>query len=287
MSKFTRGLEEKYLNQLKTRGELSFLRNKKFFGKDVDIQFRENYINLYYYGASLLKFTWRKDGSYRAEISEAYCKPVPCTVFEFEHTVQGRTRGFKFTPETIHDFGTHFEEFCEAVKANIRCHGWSAEAAFEQLFIDMNLGHRSKPSFLILDRQANMGGPELDVVALSKIPESGKYRLNLVELKYGEDPRIPEILQKQLKPYHAAFHAQYERVVEVYQKVIDQKKAIDRWYYPYPVEISSDPTTMRMIGVFANVDPNGKLVKEARSKFSGEAHFVLKNYLLTEEDLCQ
>ncbi len=41
LKKFDRGLKQEYLNQLKTRGSLSFLRNTGLLGDDIDIQLRE------------------------------------------------------------------------------------------------------------------------------------------------------------------------------------------------------------------------------------------------------
>lgn len=146
--KFHRGLEGEYLRQLMTRGRLSFLRNSNLLGDNIDIQIRNNYINLYYKGASLIRFEWKNKSNHEIKISEAYFKPVPpkdmgvCPVFSKDKEGKGRSRVFKYDVESIKRLKQNFKDIISQLKKNIDYLGRGKENAFEQLFIENNLNQK-------------------------------------------------------------------------------------------------------------------------------------------------
>lgn len=291
--KFHRGLEEEYLRQLKTRGSLSFLRNTSIIGNDIDIQIRNNYINLYYRGASLLKFEWRNRANYIIEISEAYFRPVeprgmvvsPKRSTDREGKDQPRV--YAYDNQSILRLRQNFQTVVSQLKQNIDYLGRGRENSFEQLFIENNLNQKNNPEFIILDRQIVAGGlRRLDLVALSKIENNDEHRLNLIELKYGEDPRIQDVHDEQLDQYYKIFLNDYEHIALEYEEIIRQKKAINRWPYPKQnFKICRDSDTMRKIAVFGNINENSSLLKIAKKQFDYKTFFKVQNNTLREKGL--
>lgn len=291
--KFHRGLEKDYLRQLKTRGNLSFLRNSRVMGDDIDIQIRNNYINLYYKGASLLKFQWRNRDNYIIEISEAYFRPIePNGMGVYpkcckDKKGKNRPRIYEYDYKSILKLKHGFQTLISQLKRNIDYLGRGRENAFEQLFIENNLNQKNSPEFIILDRQIVAGGlKRLDLVAISQIENSDEYRLNLIELKYGEDPRIADVHDKQLDQYYKIFLNDYEHIASEYEEIIKQKKAINRWPYPKQnFKISRDSNTMRKIAVFGNINENSSLLKIAMKQFDHKTFFMVQNNTLREKGL--
>lgn len=126
----------------------------------------------------------------------------------------------------------------------------------------------------------------MDLVALSKLENSFEYRMNLIELKYGEDPRIAEVHDKQLDAYYRLFLNDYSHIVSEYEKIIKQKKDIKRWpYRNVDFIISKDSNTMRKIAVFGNIKENSCLLKKSKKQFDRKTFYVVKNNILKGEEL--
>ena len=292
VKKFQRGLKQEYLDQLKARGKLSFLRNTSLLGGDIDIQFRDNYINLYYKGSSLIMFRWSSSSEYTVNISEAYFDPIPPAVLDrmsFKHSGRKeKMRRYNFDDASIIKLKDNFKVVVAQLKRNIRYLGKGKENAFEQIFIENNtrFSQGKIPEFIILDRQVVVSGLDrLDLISISKLPNSSKYRLNLVEIKYGEDRRIPDVHDKQLKKYYDAFWADYGNIVNVYTNVISQKKDMGRWPYgdPRDFQISEDPMTMRQVAIFGNIDERNPLLKQSRKQFDSKTVSVVVNNIISND----
>ncbi|MDP8260704.1 MAG: hypothetical protein P9L96_06915 [Candidatus Gygaella obscura] len=291
--KFHRGLEDEYLRQLMTRGSLSFLRNSKLIGKNIDIQIRNNYINLYYKGASLIRFEWKNRSNYEIKISEAYFEPVSpkgmgvCPSPSKDKEGKDRLRVFKYDIVSIRQLRQNFKDIVSQFKKNIDYLGRGKENVFEQLFIESNLNQKNEPGFIILDRQIVVEGlKRLDLVALSKLENSIEYRMNLIELKYGEDSRIAEVHDKQLDMYYRLFLNDYTYIALEYEKIIVQKKAINRWpYRSIDFRISKNSNTMRKIAIFGNIKENSCLLIKAKKQFDRKTFYVVTNNILKEEEL--
>lgn len=267
---------------------MSFLRRKKDLGDDVDIQIRENSINLYYKGASLLLFKWINKNEYRIEISTTFFDPVEPEIHG-KYTVLKNKKGistrrvYAFDDKSIRKIKGNFKAIIKQLKKNIDYVGHGRENTFEQLFIDNNLNPDNDLEFIVLDRQVVISGnrARLDLVALSKIRKSNEYRLNLIEIKYGKDPRIPEVHNGQLKKYYDLFWSEYENVAKVYENIIKQKKAIDRWPDRLKeVKISRDKNTMIKIAVFGNINETHNLLKEAKKQFDEKTYFTVQHNIL-------
>lgn len=274
---FARALN--YINDLKIRGKLSFLRNKNLIGADVDIQFRGDYFNLYYKGASLLRFKWLSRNYYEITLSGKYLKPVGITWLKPKST---------FDDNSIQPIRKNFKAIVAQLKRNIRYLGKGNENAFEQIFIENNCNVRNRPSFIVVDRQVVIPGSRdrLDLVAISKIDGANEYRLNLIELKYGEDKRIPKVHDEQLEKYYRRFKNDYSNIAKQYQAIIRQKKSIGLLpYLTQEISISRDSSTMKKIAVFGNIRDDHRFVEQARRQFDENTFYVIQNNILEESKM--
>jgi len=267
-----------HIDDLKSRGKLSFLRNKNLIGTDIDIQFRGAYLNLYYKGASLLKFKWLSRNSYEITISGKYLKPVGIPWLKPRNTLDDNS---------IQPIRKNFKSIVAQLKSNIRYLGKGNENAFEQIFIENNCDSRNNPSFTVIDRQVVVPGSRdrLDLVAISKIKDSDEYRLNLIELKYGADKRIPDVHGRQLKKYYDRFKDGYSVIVKQYQEIIKQKRSIG--LLPHCTEeilISKEPNTMRKVAVFGNIRNGHPLIESAKRQFDKDTFYVIQNNILEDPE---
>ena len=78
-------------------------------------------------------------------------------------------------------------------------------------------------------------------------------------------------------------------IVKVYEKIIRQKKAIDRWPYGNSEEfqISEDPLTMRKVAVFGNIDEKHPLLKQSKKQFDNKTVSIVINNIVEEDVLKQ
>jgi hypothetical protein len=286
---FRRGLAPDYLEQIRNRALLSFLRNTALWGKGVHLQIRENYINLYYQGQSLLKFAWQSKTRFKAEVNTKFLHldsfPSLNTLPHKKYEGKGTDCWvFDLDESDVLQFGQTFKSFVEHAKRNIRAHVSSSEAAFEQLFIEAN--QHSESRFLILDRQIQFRSESrLDVLALSPREGIQECGLDLIELKYGPDPRIPDVFEKQLIEYRKRFTENYGDVLESYATVMRQKIAIQKWPRSEVVRISEDPNTIRCIAVLGNIRAQHPLVRGLAENIPWGCQYVLQNYELFEGQL--
>ena len=241
-------------------------------------------------------FKWKSSAKYVVNISEAYFKPVPpASMFHtnFKYTgKEEKMRSYSFDKTSIREIARHFKEIVDQLKRNIRYLGKGKENAFEQIFIENNsrFSRGKTPWLIVLDRQVVVEGLDrLDLIAISKLPNTKEniYRLNLVELKYGEDKRIPKVHDDQLKKYYDAFVRDYDNIARVYENIIKQKRAIGRWPFGDPEEfrISKDPETMRKVAVFGNIDEDNPLIKQSKKQFDDKTVFIVQNNIITENIL--
>ena len=132
-----RGLNQDFLNCL-TEGHLSPLIDRVKEDKDLDLQIRNNYINIYYKGNSLLKLGSTKGYKYKPIINNKF------------------TYGLSIPNELADAITT--QQFLRQIpwlKENIQQHGkFSLETEYEQLLIRANnLELRNNSEYFVIDRQ--------------------------------------------------------------------------------------------------------------------------------------
>lgn len=128
---------ERFLDDLRT-GSLSELTQVVLEDKDLDLQIRHNYLNIYYKGNSLLKLQEGNPGSYQVDISAEFLRGIGCPArLDGAHSTAG------------------FVKLIPALKADIARYGdTSLEVEYEQLVIRANnLEPRNHTEYFIVDRQ--------------------------------------------------------------------------------------------------------------------------------------
>jgi hypothetical protein len=115
-----RGLSKEFLAAL-TSGFLAELTREVKEDSDLDLEIRENYINLYYKGNSLLKLTQAAGGRYRVAVHKKFkTLDVPTELIDEDTT-------------------RRFVKEISSIKRNIQQPGVrSLETEYEQLFIRAN-----------------------------------------------------------------------------------------------------------------------------------------------------
>lgn len=139
-----RGLSMQFMKELRS-GFLQGIIQKVIDDKDLDMQIRENYINIYFKGNSLLKLSELNSGKYKVEIHSKFKENVvlPDELYKIEQT-QEFIQGIPIIKENIIKYG-----------------GFSLEVEYEQLIIRANnLELRNNSEYFIIDRQytKNMQG---------------------------------------------------------------------------------------------------------------------------------
>ncbi len=192
-----RQLSQHFLYDL-TNGFLNELVRAIHDDRDLDLQIRENYINVYYKGHSMLKLDARTSQPYRVDIDKEFTRglQIPSIISNAAQT--------KFFVAQI-----------PFLKHNIqRWRKRSIEMEYEQQLIRANnYEPRLNSDYLILDRQytrkGDQEGYEIDLVAIradTAVRKGSRHAsFCFIELKYGLNQDIAQLAQ-QLDDY-------YKRVV--------------------------------------------------------------------------
>ena len=167
---------------------------------DLDLHIRDNYLNAYYKGSSLLKLSEvGTHGLYRSEIHPKY--------------LAGMT-----VPDLIDDSTTAaFVEAVPELKENIiSCGRTSLEVEYEQMFVRSNNGEvRSNTDYFVVDRQYALGRAQLDLLGFLW-PSRGRQRGQVVvpcviEIKFALNPQIRNV-KAQLQRYYDLISAEVATV---------------------------------------------------------------------------
>ena len=186
-----RELSKEFLATL-TSGFLAELTREVKKDSDLDLEIRENYINLYYKGNSLLRLKRSTAGRYRVELHKKFLTGLP---------------DMAVPPEIVDESMTkEFVKYIPAIKRNIQQYGaHSIETEYEQLFIRANnYEKRVNSEYFVLDRQYVVGKQRFDLMGFCWRQPRAQYqtvKMCLVEVKYGLNPDIAG-LNEQLERYY-------------------------------------------------------------------------------------
>jgi len=211
----SRKLLETFMSALQT-GFLSSLREKVIADKDLDLQIRDNYLNIYYKGNSLLKLTERSAKKYKVDINAK---------FESEPEIQ----------ELCDEITTaKFIKKIPFLKENIIKHGKnSLEIEYEQLIIRTNNSELDNNSeYFIVDRQYVANGEDRNRFDLTGFhwPQAGRRKgdqvpLCLMEVKFALNKDIKNI-HEQISRYYDFLQDNINEFAEETQNVFQQKLAL-------------------------------------------------------------
>jgi hypothetical protein len=249
-----RRLSKEFVDML-TSGFLSPLRQRVIQDKDLDLQIRENYINIYYKGNSLLKLSSSAGNRYRPEINLKFFGDLEI-------------------PDLVDDETTReFLDRISAIKENIILHGASSlEVEYEQLLIRANNNEsRNNSEYFIVDRQLTM--PGRDRIDLSAVYWERKGRRRgqevppcFIEMKFALNVDIQEV-HNQLERYYTAVTDRAVEIADEIENVFRQK--LDLGLFDQPenrieamktLSVTRDLDEFRFVLVLVDYNPYSKLL---------------------------
>jgi hypothetical protein len=204
-----RKLSTQFMSALQDDKFLAPLVNEVIYDKDLDLQIRKEYLNIYYKGNSLLKLS-RKGAQYKVEIDRKFCTGlyVPSTL----------------DPGKVADFLA----LIPALKVNIvRFGNRSLETEYEQLIIRANNSERRNNSdYFILDRQYSLERYRFDLISFywptGHRKRNQEVPLCLMEVKFALNRDIQQ-LHDQIEGYYNLIKQRGPQLADEYQGILDQK----------------------------------------------------------------
>ncbi len=259
--------------------------------KDLDLEFRGNYINIYYQGHSILKL-YQSGG---IDISEV-----------FTRNLAGFPKSLKTSEEV-----DKYLELLPNIKDNVtyrdenRRSSKSRELEFEQLLIRANnLESRNNSEYIILDRQyvvTNKGKKDRwDLVALRWPRDKRgfvggndqKGHLSIIEVKYGLNPDIPK-LKSQIKRYGDYLEQYLEAICTDMQQILRDKldlgliiKTEGQSKRLKLLPLDTKIETTEIIVYLIDYNPYSKLIEKAeKPEFSGKVRIARGGLALWQANL--
>lgn len=283
-----RALSEEFFHDLNPEegGKYGELVKRVRLDKDLDLEFRGNYINVYYQGHNILLL--RQNGA--TKIDKAF-------------TVDGLHQ----LPEKIADVDSYIK-LLPYLKDNISCHSKenekgkrisknNRELEFEQLLIRANNREISYNSdYIILDRQYTLPKRKrIDLIAL-RYSSKGKPRgyLSIIEVKYAQNPDIQDI-KSQIEEYGQYFKDNLKDISSDMEKVFKQKLELGlisrtserlKWFKNGAFEINKDIESTEILVYLIDYNPKSTLkAKIEKPSFLGEVKYTHGGLALWQDNL--
>ncbi len=251
---FLRRLEQGFLNCLQ-EGHLSPLIDRVTEDKDLDLQIRDNYINIYYKGNSLLKLGPTKGLKY---------KPIINSKFTFGLSL----------PEELHDTVStqQFIDLIPWLKENIQKYGKSSlEIEYEQLLIRANnLELKNNSEYFIIDRQYTTEARDRFDLTGFFWDRDGRKRgqtvpLCFFELKFALNSDLKEV-HDQIQRYYNHIANNSKNFAQECHQVFNQKVSLgllnqprDRMDALQTLNFSENVEDYKFILVLIDYNPNSTL----------------------------
>ncbi len=248
-----RKLSDSFLQDLKS-GFLSGLMAQVRQDRDLDLEIREDYLNIYYKGNSLLKLAEVQAGRYRVEIHPKF------------------TRDTKFQDLTDEATTHLFLAQIPSIKENIIQYGKSSiEIEYEQMIIRANnYEPRNNSEYFIVDRQVAAGkAGRFDLTGIYW-PRKGRRKnqvvsLCLFEVKFALNQDIQDV-HKQLERYYEAIKANAAEIADETQTIFRHKldlglfnQSPERLEVLKSLTLSRELDKFQFILILVDYNPNSKL----------------------------
>jgi len=287
----SRALSDEFMKKLK-EGIYHPIVQRVQLDKDLDMEFRGTYLNIYYQGHSILNL--KRNGSITIDT-------------KFLRGVEERAPSSFKTNEDVNAY----LESLPRIKDNVTyCpseagdrSSKSRELEFEQLLIRANnLESRNNSEYIILDRQyvVNRGVDRWDLVALRwPIEKRGRpYQegyLSIIEVKYAQNPDIQNI-KSQVERYARYLEAHLPEICEDMKNILDQKldlgllaktegqiKRLRK--LPIKPDITETEVIIYLIDYNQNSDLKKRAEKAGKPDFKGKVHVALGGLALWQSNL--
>lgn len=249
-----RKLSATFLHALKS-GFLSGITEKVKSDRDLNLEIRENYINIYFKGNSLLKLT--EVGSlthYKAEIHKKFLEGVNISLDFTEATIPQFIAGIPFIKENIVRYGQR-----------------SLELEYEQMIIRANnYEPRNNTEYFIVDRQYTVKEGRFDLTGIHWARDGRrrkqKVSVCLMEIKFALNQDIQEI-HEQLAKYYEPIKKKAADVALEMETIFKQKLALNLYNQPLDrlnamktLTFSQDINSFQFILVLVDYNQNSRLL---------------------------
>lgn len=253
---FRRGLSERFVEDLRIGCLAELLPAAR--AAELDVQIRDDYLNLYHHGQAALKLVGLKRGDYRAEIHHKYLFTVPLA--------GGRHAGeyvaFKADADFIRRYVMHLPSILTNIDPFCR-----PEATAEQR---LALGsHAPDCPVVFIDRQVCQSG-RADQIDLLGVTRDETPRVVVAEVKHGLNSDIQH-LAAQLGRYQTWLTdddgAATQEVAHVYRTVISQRQQLG--LLSPEVRLPEDPVEVEGLIVLCDYKPKSVLWERAAAELAG------------------
>jgi hypothetical protein len=281
-----RKLSQTFINSLKS-GFLSGITKKVIADSDLTLEIRDNYINIYYKGNSLLKLSESISGRYKADIHEKFR--------------DGLDIPLDFVDQ---DTTSKFLKNIPLMKENIIIHGkHSLEIEYEQMIIRANnFEPRNNSEYFIIDRQYAVGKQRFDLAGIfwdRKARRKGQeVDLCFIEVKFALNQDISKV-HNQLKRYYEVISPIAKNIAVEGETIFRQKielglykQSAERIEAMKTLSFSKDISQFQFVLVLVDYNPNSSklnldslaklpFAKQIRVFFGGFAMWQQNVKLLT------
>jgi len=277
-----RKLSATFINSLKS-GFLAGIRKKVIADSDLTLEIRDNYINIYYKGNSLLKLTESIHGRYKADIHEKFRDglDIPLDFIDQETTAK-------------------FLNDISLLKENVIRHGkHSLEIEYEQMIIRANnFEPRNNSEYFIIDRQYVVGKQRFDLAGIfwdRKARRKGQeVDLCFIEVKFALNQDISEV-HNQLKRYYEAIRPRAKNIAEEGETIFRQKlelglynQSSERIEVMKTLSFSKDISRFQFVLVLVDYNPNSlklNLDSLAKLPFSKQIRVFFGGFAMWQQNM--
>jgi hypothetical protein len=197
-----RRLSETFMDALR-QGFLASITRKVNNDPDLNLEIRDNYINVYYKGNSLLKLSEVNPRRYAVKIHRRFLKglDMPAAL-------------------TDRDDAAKFVDSVPALKQNVVEHGHgSLEIEYEQMIIRANnFEPRNNSEYFIIDRQYTVSDGQFDLTGIfwnsARRRRGQEAALCFIEVKFALNQDISEV-HRQLARYYAAIKPRADSITVI------------------------------------------------------------------------
>lgn len=286
-----RRLSDSFMRELKD-GIYHPLVQRVRLDKDLDMEFRGTYLNIYYQGHSILNL--KNNGS--TTIDKKFLRGVEEKVPSSLKTNNDVNAYLELLPN-IKDNVTYCPNEAGGRSSKSR------ELEFEQLLIRANnLESRNNSEYIILDRQyvVNKGVDRWDLIALRwPIEKRGRpYQegyLSIIEVKYAQNPDIQNI-KSQVERYANYLEVHLPEICEDMENILNQKLELGLLAktegqtnrlrkLPIKPDIAETEVIIYLIDYNQNSDLKKRAEKAGKPDFQGKVHIALGGLALWQSNL--
>ena len=270
---FRRGLSGEFLRDLKDGrlGDLLACARQR----ELDVQIREDYVNFYHQGCSVLKLTRHSRlSTYRAEIHVKYVAGL--------NLPDRQNCGGNYAVFSVADaFIEAYVHGIADILANAG-HYVSPESTVEKSLIRASFDASSPVVFI--DRQVQVHGTRkrIDMVGVTQ-PLQGEPRFILAELKEGLDASIQRVIGQITGYYHVLVNEDgtlKDCVHHAYQEVVSQK--IQLGLLPSCVAFPEAKACVECVVILCNYPQRSRLLDRLRQE--AEHSTIRTRLVLLDED---